>query len=291
MRMKHWFFLPSPFLAPYVDYYFAIENGKPDADNREQDSLTVFPTPQGQMVFSYGESPTFEKWLGEKTTHSPDFAIGGYMTKSVEYTNTGDLGAIMVGFKPWGVQAFLDFELKSVTNANSDMHLHFGSAISFVEEMLCEAEGIQERIRIIETFLAGRMRRPCLDEAMINAVGLIAQSKGTLTVEQLAKECYMSRRTLLRRFEAAIGISPKPFARIVRFQNLFKSIENQAAELEWSQVAFEAGFSDQAHFINDFRAFSGMSPARFLEDAQRTKLGLGFDEQIKEDALYGKIYL
>lgn len=288
--MKTHFLQPSPFLAPYVDYYFVIEDEAAVAVPVEARALKVFPAPQGEMVFSYGQ-PTQEKWQDGDTTLSPGLAIGGFATKAVEYINQQGVGSIMVGFKPWGLQAFVDVELKELMNTNSEMTLHFGSEVSFIEEMLREAHSLGERIRIVEAFLAGKLRRPVLDKAMMHAVGLIVDSKGLIQVENLAQECFMSRRQLLRRFERAIGISPKLFSRILRFQQVFTAMEQASAEPEWSHLAYDSGYFDQAHFIHDFREFSGMSPAQFFNQAQRSAIGLSFDENKRDDGLYGKVYL
>lgn len=287
--MQTHFFRPSVFLAPFVDYYFVLEDFSRDSNMGAQ-GLTVFPAPQGQMVFTYGEH-AYEKWSGGSLSPSPDFAISGYATKSVEYFSSGVVGAIMVGFKPWGIQAFLDFELKHISNANSDMDLHFGKEAVFVEEMLHEAGDMAERIRIVEAFLAGKLRRPAVDQAVVHAVGLIVQSKGAKPIEWLAKECYMGRRNFLRRFEASVGINPKMFSRIVRFQQVFAAMDAQQGKADWGQIAFSTGYFDQAHFINDFKEFSGMTPAQFTESAQATDIGRSFDANLPSDTAYGKVYL
>lgn len=288
--MQAHFFRPSIFLAPYVDYYFVIEDFSTDRDWVDAQGVTVFPAPQGQMVFTYGEQAD-EKWLGGERTPSPDFAINGYSTRSVEYFARGAVGAIMVGFKPWGIQAFLDFELKHITNANSGMDLHFGKEVVFVEEMLREAANMPERLRIVESFLAGKLRRPVIDQAMVHAVELIGQSKGILSVEDLAKACFMGRRNFLRRFEASIGITPKMFSRIVRFQQVFAAMEAQTGKADWGQIAFETGYFDQAHFITDFREFSGMTPLQFMKNCRPTDIGRSFDAHVSGENLYGKVYL
>lgn len=288
--MKNYFFRPSPFLAPYVEYYFVIEDFEPAPERLANESVKVFPAPQCEMVFSYGDSVS-EKWLDKSLESSPGFAIGGYATRPVEYFGSGTTGSIMVGFKPWGIQAFLDFEAKEITNVNSDMALHFGGELRFLEEKLREASSIGERIRIVEAFLAGRLRRPVIDKEMIHAVELITASQGVLQIEELACQCFMSRRQLLRRFEASIGISPKLFSRLVRFQRVFAKMEAASEMPDWGQVAYEAGYFDQAHFINDFREFSGYTPTELVEGLQRTQIGAFFDENSRDTATFGKIYL
>jgi AraC-like DNA-binding protein len=288
--MKNYFFQPSPFLAPYVEYYFVIEDFEFSPETLGNEGVKVFPAPQCEMVFSYGDSVN-EKWLDKPPESSPCFAIGGYATRPVEYFSNGATGSIMVGFKPWGIQAFLDFAAKEITNSNSDMALHFGREVLFVEEKLREASGIAERIRIVEAFLAGRLRRPVIDKEMVRAVEIIAASEGVLQIEELARQCFMSRRQLLRRFEASIGISPKLFSRLIRFQRVFEKMKAKNEKPDWSQTAFDAGYSDQAHFINEFREFSGCAPAQFVHDLKPTPVGEFFGENSRGAATYGKIYL
>ena len=288
--MKNYFFQPSPFLAPYVEYYFVIEDFEPVPERLGNECVKVFPAPQCEMVFSYGD-PVSEKWLDKPPERSPGFATGGYATCPVEYFGNGTTGSIMVGFKPWGIQAFLDFEAKEITNVNSDMALHFGREVRFLEEKLREADSVGERIRIVEAFLAGRLRHPVIDREMVRAVELIAASQGTLQMERLARQCFMSRRQLLRRFEASIGINPKLFSRLVRFQQVFAKMKNAGEAPDWGQIAYEAGYFDQAHFINDFREFSGFTPTQFVEGLQCTQIGAFFEANSRGEATYGKIYL
>lgn len=290
MIMNTHFIQPSPFLAPYIDYYFVVDELSAKEESKPGEGVKVFPSPQCEMVFSYG-GPAREQWFGHSSDCSPGFAIGGYSTKPVEYLTQGGYGVIMVGFKPWGIQCFLNFEAKEITNTNSDMSLHYGKEVLFVEEKLRETESTAERIRIIEAFLAGKIRRYQFDKLMVYATELITRSSGTMRVQELAKACYMSRRQFLRRFEASIGINPKTFSRIVRFQQIFSKLMDGEADPDWSEVAFKADYFDQAHFINDFREFSGYSPEQLSKGLQRSQVGLFFDENIQSKVTYKKIYL
>lgn len=288
--MNNYFFRPSPFLAPYIEYYFVIEDFEPAPERGGGESVKVFPAPHCEMVFSYGDT-VHEKWLGGAPQLSPGFAIGGYATRPVEYFGSGATGAIMVGFKPWGVQAFLNFEAKEIANSNSDMTLHFGREVLFLEEKLREAGSVEERIRLVEAFLAGKLRRPLIDKEMVRSVEIIVASKGTLHIEELARQCFMSRRQLLRRFEASVGVGPKLFSRLVRFQKVFAKMEAANGTPDWGEVAYETGYFDQAHFINEFREFAGCAPAQFAECLRRSPAGVFFDENTRDATACSKIYL
>jgi len=93
------------------------------------------------------------------------------------------------------------------------------------------------------------------------AVHLVLQSRGSVRIEQLAHEVNLSRRQLERRFSHEIGLSPKAFNRIIRFQNVFQAYESQR---DWVTVAHDCGYYDQAHLIEDFRELAGEPPTKLL---------------------------
>ncbi len=81
----------------------------------------------------------------------------------------------------------------------------------------------------------------------------------------------MNERQLERKFQALVGVSPKFLCRILRLQKVFKTVELNPA-VNWSFIASECGYYDQAHFIHDFKDFSGQNPsAYFSEDREMSE--------------------
>ena len=109
------------------------------------------------------------------------------------------------------------------------------------------------------------MGRPSLDHALAAAVAEILRSRGLATLERLSSRCGLKPRSLERRFRAAVGFSPKRFARIVRFQRVFRELQAAGSAGGWVDVAIRCGYFDQAHLIRDFREFSGEAPIAYLE--------------------------
>lgn len=101
-------------------------------------------------------------------------------------------------------------------------------------------------------------------ELVVAAARLLTASGGHTSVDALAATHQVSRQHFTRRFRAATGLPPKQFARISRFQRLLQTLLTTDVE-RWAAEASELGFYDQAHMINDFRAFSGESPTRFFQ--------------------------
>ena len=98
-------------------------------------------------------------------------------------------------------------------------------------------------------------------------VDLIESSNGALSLEEVAQRCELSSRQLERRFSVAVGLRPKQFARIVRFQTLLDLVESTGPQ-DWSSIALRCGYFDQSHMIREFRSFAEESPAAYFAEAR-----------------------
>ena len=98
----------------------------------------------------------------------------------------------------------------------------------------------------------------------IKAVAEFEQAGGLLGVRHLADRIGLSSRQFERRFRSAVGISPKLFCRMQRFQRVFPAMEN--TQSQWVDAAVNCGYYDQAHLIRDFREFSGTTPTALLTE-------------------------
>ena len=117
----------------------------------------------------------------------------------------------------------------------------------------------------IESFLLERLQLLSPNELAKKSVELLFQLKGQISVNELAHRLATSKRNLERRFLNQIGLSPKQLSKIIRLQTLLKKLEqNPSGSL--TELAMECGYYDQAHFIKDFKEFTGLSPKQFYAD-------------------------
>jgi AraC-like DNA-binding protein len=134
-----------------------------------------------------------------------------------------------------------------------------------VRERLLEAATPEDQLRILEGILADRLRdtvRP--DPAVLR--GMAALDRGE-PVSAVAGELGLLPRTFRRRFLGEVGLTPKRFARVRRLRRVVRAIEGRPT-VDWSAVAAEHGYCDQAHLIDEFRDLAGLTPAAFLRETQ-----------------------
>jgi AraC-like DNA-binding protein len=134
---------------------------------------------------------------------------------------------------------------------------------------------VPARFLLMEKFLLRQLQQSrALHRAVRYAVNAFEQTP-SISVATVLKEIGLSERRFSRIFSEQIGLTPKLFQRVRRFQKTMASLPSRG-DIDWAATAFANGYYDQAHFINDFRAFSSITPTDFLAQriAQRNHLPL-----------------
>jgi transcriptional regulator GlxA family with amidase domain len=119
-----------------------------------------------------------------------------------------------------------------------------------------------ERFHLLEAALVARLRRPFKRHGSVRAaLGHIARPG--VAIAEIADRVGLSHRRLIELFTAEVGVAPKLFGRLQRFQRAM-AIVQKAPSVDWAQLALGCGYCDQSHLIRDFGEFSGFSPAELL---------------------------
>lgn len=145
----------------------------------------------------------------------------------------------------------------------------------YIIEKIANSKSFVERINFINNFIKNSVPKfSIVPELVKYSIDRIYKSKGNINLDQLSAETGYSIRYIRKKFEEVIGIPPKFFSEIVRFQNsLSMIIKNDEFSL-WD-IINENGYYDQAHFINQFKKFSTLTPTKFMETFGNTGVGLG----------------
>ncbi len=136
-----------------------------------------------------------------------------------------------------------------------------------LRDALLEAPSPEAKFNVLEDFLLCQARRNgARKPALHHAVNSLTNAPNTASISALATELGISHKHLIEQFRDEVGLTPKRFCRIQRFQEVLRAIEARRG-VEWADIACACGYFDQAHFIHEFHEFSGLNPSAYL--AQR----------------------
>lgn len=270
--MNHHIFEPANDLASLVQCYWVLESPKEKTPTRN----TIVPDGSMKLIFHYGDLYKHCPEYGSSITLPRCFLIG-QLTRPYEVEPTGETGTFFVRFHPNGFLPFTCIPLKEMENTVIPLETLFGKAGQEIERAIVDAASTAERINHIETFLRNRLTAAkTIDRLVKTTVETILTANGQLSVSELSRKTNANRRLLERKFSAAIGLSPKQLSKIIRLQATFKTLlTTESTSL--TTLAYEGKYFDQAHFIRDFKEFTGITPKDFF--AGTLSMSLIFDSQ------------
>jgi AraC-like DNA-binding protein len=171
---------------------------------------------------------------------------------------------IGVHFKPGGAFPILGLPIDQLTDSHINLESLWGRFASELRERLCEATTPTHRFELLEAALLSRLRHPLRDHTEVS-VALEAFEKEWIdvTTRDLARRVDLSQRRFIQVFADEVGLTPKLYSRIQRFQRT-RDIVRKLMAPRWAEVAAGCGYSDQSHLIRDFQEFAGLSPSTYL---------------------------
>ena len=260
--MPFHFAAPSNKLAPYIKRYWAIENVLEKGETCVQ---RIIPTGLTELLLYFTPPPkvlTGNKYLSDNA------ALYGHQNDFYDMEMTGDLSVFSIVFQPQGLMQFFRFPLYEICNQNVPLKYIIGQTGRDLEEKMGEAATFHQRVSIVETYLLNLLTANFADFEFrrINHIAeLIKKSCGNININQLASEACLSRKQFERIFAGHIGISPKQYLKIIRFQfALFQKQKN--ANMNMLDLACECGYYDQSHFINEFKSLCGLTPKQYFTE-------------------------
>jgi AraC-like DNA-binding protein len=257
---------PHPALSPYViDYSAYRESGGKEVWRRELPCSFIpliinFDTP-----FIIRDAPDTEARYGS-------FAAGVYAGPVIVGLQ-GSAYCLQVNFSPLGALRFFRVAQSEIAGRTLALDDLLGADSDTLVEELRDAPDWHHRFDLLDRFIAARFEKAREPNAMVCQVwhGLMKRH-GAVSVSALAKDAGISRRHLAKLFRAEIGETPKTMARILRFEHAH-SMAKSVPRLGWADLAYTAGYADQAHLVREFRQLSGLSPSDLLLN-DRAETGL-----------------
>lgn len=178
----------------------------------------------------------------------------------------GNGSAMMViAFKKGKAAPFFPFPMNEIKDSVVDADLVWGSDFGMLRERVLAVKDVNERFKIVEKFLVSTFRSKLeLNPCVAFAVEEMTRWPDGLNIARMNEKIGYSQKHFTEMFRRQVGVTPKSYLRLMRFQKAVRIID-VVDKLDWGTVALECGFYDQAHFINDFKHFSGFTPEQYAK--------------------------
>lgn len=250
--MKFDKYFPTERLKLYIKYFVVSEN-------EFENEYKVFPSSGLVIGFQYkGQLATLKDNSESKLSSA---GITGITDGYKIFKNSADIGTILVYFSEIGFTHFASHPANELFNLSLSLDDIFDkNSIAEVEEKLAIVNTDKHRINIVEQFLISQLKDIETDKLIVEAVKLIYQSNGTIRIKELNEKLFISQSPFEKRFRKVVGTTAKKFASIIRFNTVLDNL-NGAKSL--TEICYENNFFDQAHFIKDFKQFTGDTPENF----------------------------
>jgi len=246
---------PSLLLAPFVKYYWVLET--------EDDSVVTERTiSTGCMSIVFHRGSRLFSSFGNDL--QPQSFISGQTKFYTDVTSTGKINMIVVVFQPYAVKAFFPMSMYEFHEKNIALDDIGDPALNDLKKRVLDTVDDNQCISMIESYLLNRLHS--FDEYNMKRIDAVIKGineQPMINVTDLSQIACLSDKQLNRVFAEYVGSMPKEFIRIVRLQRALYLLQNSATE-NFTQLAYECGFYDQAHLIKEFKAFSGYTPKEYL---------------------------
>jgi AraC-like DNA-binding protein len=262
---------PGPGLLPFVDTLWAVESRgdtTPAPPRREH----VLPTGQMHLVFRLAGGPLriFHDGSGREGRPVGRGVVGG--ARSAYYVREFSNPSSSVGaqLRPGAAEALFGVTADELADRHTSLDDLWGREAAWVAEQLMEPAMVHQRIDRLESILAARL---CLRRTMPHVVPFaLERLRSGASIRRVVEASGYSHRTVLTLFRQSVGLTPKAYGRVLRFQRVLARISSATALAE---LAIAAGYSDQAHFSREFKAFAGVTPTEYRQSAPERQHHVG----------------
>lgn len=173
-----------------------------------------------------------------------------------------------VHFRPGGAATFLPIPVSDLAGTHIELGTLWGPWAKELRERLCAAKTLTQRFSLLERAFLARLRSPKDQHKAVElALEAFDRTAGTAVVQDVARRLGLSHRRLIGLFGADVGLTPKLYCRILRFQRA-RDIAGRSNSIDWAATAATCGYFDQSHLIRDFREFTGFSPVTCLKRSE-----------------------
>ena len=255
------FYKPNPPLSKFVDNFWSFE-GRGSGANTER----ILPTGTLELAINLRQNALgfFDAERPRNACRLSGAVVSGAHGRGFVPEAADEILIIGVHFKPGGAFPFLGLPAGELADTHVDLETLWGRSARHLRERLGEVRTSAERFRILEEALLGRLcHRVEQHYAVSAALEMFAEDHAGPRVREVAKYIGLSQRRFIQVFKSEVGLTPKLFTRIQRFQQT-RTFIAQNPSPNWAATAFDLGYFDQSHLIREFLEFSGLTPTDYV---------------------------
>lgn len=252
---------PTALLSDFVDNFWHYEGYQAEHVNER-----ILPTGTMELVINLLEDELriYDAEHPDRCSRYSGAVVSGAYWKGFVSDTREEAFIMGIHFKPGGAFPFFGVPADELAEMHVDLETLWGSSARRLRERLYEAPAPDERFHLLEEALIDHLFRPLEHHYAISAALEDLARHVDATVRDIARNTGLSERRFIQVFKSEVGVTPKLFSRVQRFQRARAIIHGQEKTADWSDIAIECGYFDQSHLIRDFQEFSGISPAAYL---------------------------
>lgn len=257
---------PSALLADFVDNFWLYEGYQAEHVNER-----ILPTGTMELVINLRENELriYDAEQPDLCSRFSGAVVSGAYWKGFVSDTEEEAFIMGVHFKPAGAFPFLGLPADELTDMHVDLEMLWGSSAIRLRQRLKEAVTAAERFNVLEETLIRHLFRPLEHHYAVSTALEAIGRQFDVTVREIAKSVGLSERRFIQVFKSEVGVTPKLFSRVQRFQRARAAIHRQEKPADWAGIAIECGYFDQSHLIRDFQEFTGITPAIYLRQYDR----------------------
>jgi AraC-like DNA-binding protein len=260
MNTLHQIIKPAGVLSHFISDYHIIETDCP-IDFLPKHRIYTYGSIV--LVFHYNNPSLFQK-RNEQPYIEPKTVICGQQTQYYDLALAGKTGMILVIFRPFGAGMFFKMPMSEIKNDNIALEYIIKSEALEIEDKLRTAKSKHLRTTLIEDFLRKRVTHSHTNcHRMSTVFEALYKYSGQISIGRLAEISCLSVKQFERKFSELVGLNPKQYLRIARFQDVLQK-KKSICYLNYTSLACACGYYDQSHFIHDFKSVTDLSPKEFF---------------------------
>jgi AraC-like DNA-binding protein len=256
---------PSPVLQPYVDCYWL----QSFTETQGEYSPVQRCVPLGMVeLIVHLDEDCCEVCFDNRWHRLPRIFMAGLYCDSVVWRSPGNSRKFGIRLNPEAMHLFFNLAAAELYSDYSDVaNIGLNHTLEYSEQ-LAGVTSFNQAIRQTEAYLVSRLQKvKAQDSYLVEAARMMRSAKGDITIEELSRAVSVSPRQLQRSFRDQLGTSPKTYSRLIRFRNAYLQMHKLEEAGGWAGISYASGYADQAHFIREFKEFTGQIPNVMLNNA------------------------